>query len=104
MAAGVTFIAPASKLSIGAEVLAACDFDAAVEGGYVAQRDAENAGIGWALPGAGGPLGADGTHERRAFRPRATTRVRLVLRRWWRRRQHQSQKLERAREDLAAVH
>jgi len=40
IAAGVTFIAPASKVYIGAEVLAACDFDAAVEVDYVAQRDA----------------------------------------------------------------
>ena len=40
-AAGVTFIAPASKLYIGADVLAGCDFDAAVEVDYVAQRDAD---------------------------------------------------------------
>lgn len=40
MAAGVTFIAPASKQYIGAEVLAGCDFEAATPAGYVAQRDA----------------------------------------------------------------
>ena len=39
-AAGVTFIAPASKLYVGADVLAACDFDAAEPVDYVAQRDA----------------------------------------------------------------
>jgi transposase len=40
-AAGVTFIAPASKLYIGTEVLAACDFEAATPVGYTAQRDAD---------------------------------------------------------------
>lgn len=40
IAAGVTFIAPASKAYISAEVLAACDYDTAVEVDYVAQRDA----------------------------------------------------------------
>ena len=40
-AAGVTFIAPASKLYIGADVLAGCDYDAAIEVDYVAQRDAD---------------------------------------------------------------
>lgn len=39
MAAGVTFIAPASKNYISAEVLAACDLDAATPVDYVAQRD-----------------------------------------------------------------
>ncbi len=38
--AEVTFVAPASKAYVSAGVLAACDFDAAVEVGYVAQRDA----------------------------------------------------------------
>jgi transposase len=38
--AEVTFAAPASKAYAGAGVLAACDFDAAAEVGYVAQRDA----------------------------------------------------------------
>ena len=37
--AKVSFIAPASKAYVGASVLAACDFDAAVAVGYVAQRD-----------------------------------------------------------------
>lgn len=40
-AAGVTFIAPASKSYVSAEVLAACDFDAAAPVDYVAQRDAD---------------------------------------------------------------
>jgi transposase len=39
--AQVSFIAPASKTYVGADVLAACDFDAAVDVDYVAQRDAE---------------------------------------------------------------
>lgn len=39
IAAGVTFIAPASKQYIGAEVLAACDFNAATPVDHVAQRD-----------------------------------------------------------------
>ena len=39
IAAGVSFIAPASKLYVDAVVLAACDFDAAVPVDYVAQRD-----------------------------------------------------------------
>ncbi|MCA1696028.1 MAG: IS1634 family transposase [Actinobacteria bacterium] len=39
IAAGVTFIAPASKTYIGADVLAACDYDAAAPVDYVAQRD-----------------------------------------------------------------
>ena len=39
IAAGVTFIAPASKTYIGADVLAGCDFDAAGPVDYVAQRD-----------------------------------------------------------------
>lgn len=38
-AAGVTFIAPASKAYVGADVLAGCDLDAAVAVDYVAQRD-----------------------------------------------------------------
>ena len=38
-AAGVTFIAPASKSYVTAETLAACDFDAATPVAYVAQRD-----------------------------------------------------------------
>ena len=38
-AAGVTFIAPASKLYVGADTLAGCDFDAAIPVDYVAQRD-----------------------------------------------------------------
>lgn len=42
-AAGVTFIAPASKMYIGADVLAACDFNEAVEVDHVAQRDADKA-------------------------------------------------------------
>ena len=37
--AGVTFIAPASKAYIGADVLAGCDRDAAVPVDYIAQRD-----------------------------------------------------------------
>ncbi len=40
-AAGVTFIAPASKSYVSAEVLAGCDFDAAAPVDYVAQRDAD---------------------------------------------------------------
>lgn len=39
IAAGVTFIAPASKIYISAEVLAGCDWDAATPVDYVAQRD-----------------------------------------------------------------
>ena len=39
IAAGVTFIAPASKNYIAADVLAACDFDAATRVDYLAQRD-----------------------------------------------------------------
>jgi len=39
MAAGVTFIAPASKTYIGADVLAGCDFNAATPVDYVAERD-----------------------------------------------------------------
>lgn len=40
-AAGVTFIAPAPKSYVSAEVLAACDHDAATPIDYVAQRDAD---------------------------------------------------------------
>jgi hypothetical protein len=40
IAAGVDFIAPASKLYISREVLAACDFDEASTVDYLAQRDA----------------------------------------------------------------
>ncbi len=42
-AAGVKFIAPASKLYVGADVLAGCDYNAAVGVDYVAQRDADKA-------------------------------------------------------------
>lgn len=42
-AAGVTFIAPASKNYVSAEVLAGCDFDTAVPVDYVAQRDTDKA-------------------------------------------------------------
>ncbi|MFN2502927.1 MAG: IS1634 family transposase, partial [Acidimicrobiales bacterium] len=42
IAADVTFIAPASKLYIGPEVLAACDWDAATPVDYVARRDAHH--------------------------------------------------------------
>ncbi|MHB8296565.1 MAG: IS1634 family transposase [Acidimicrobiales bacterium] len=38
--AGVSFIAPASKSYVSAEVLAACDFDAACPVDYLAERDA----------------------------------------------------------------
>jgi transposase len=38
--AEVSFVAPASKAYVGAEVLAACNFDDAVPVSYVAQRDA----------------------------------------------------------------
>ncbi len=38
--AEVSFIAPASKSYVGADVLAACSFDAAVPVDYVAERDA----------------------------------------------------------------
>ncbi|MHB1712326.1 MAG: hypothetical protein ACYCV7_13155 [Acidimicrobiales bacterium] len=41
--AKVSFIAPASKTYVGADVLAACDFDAAVPVDYVAERDANKA-------------------------------------------------------------
>ena len=41
--AKVSFVAPASKSYVGAEVLAACDFDAAVPVDYVAERDADKA-------------------------------------------------------------
>lgn len=41
IAAGITFIAPASKNYIAAEVLAACDLHAAAPVDYVAQRDAD---------------------------------------------------------------
>jgi len=41
--AKVSFIAPASKSYVGADVLAACDFDAAVPVDYVAERDAGKA-------------------------------------------------------------
>lgn len=40
-AAGVTFVAPASKAYVSAEVLASCDYDAAVEVDYVADRDGD---------------------------------------------------------------
>lgn len=40
-AAGVTFIAPASKNYIGADVLAGCDYAAAEPVDYIAQRDAD---------------------------------------------------------------
>jgi transposase len=43
IAAGVSFIAPASKGYIGADVLAGCDWDAATPVDYVAQRDADKA-------------------------------------------------------------
>ncbi len=41
--AEVSFIAPASKSYVGADVLAACDFDAALPLDYVAERDAGKA-------------------------------------------------------------
>jgi len=41
IAAGVTFIAPASKTYIDADVLAACDWEAAAPVDYMAQRDAD---------------------------------------------------------------
>ncbi|MHB8320375.1 MAG: IS1634 family transposase [Acidimicrobiales bacterium] len=41
--AKVSFIAPASKSYVGADVLAACDYDAATAVDYVAQRDADKA-------------------------------------------------------------
>ncbi len=41
IAAGVTFIAPASKSYVSAEVLAGCDWDAATPVDCVAQRDAD---------------------------------------------------------------
>ncbi len=41
--AGVSFIAPASKSYVGADVLAACDFDGAEAVDYVAERDADKA-------------------------------------------------------------
>lgn len=40
VAAGVTFIAPASKLYVDADTLAGCDWDTATPVDYVAQRDA----------------------------------------------------------------
>jgi hypothetical protein len=43
IAAGVSFIAPASKLYVDAEVLAGCDFDTATPVDYVAQRDTDKA-------------------------------------------------------------
>ncbi len=43
MAAQVSFIAPASKSYVGADVLARCDHAAAVAVGYVAQRDQDKA-------------------------------------------------------------
>jgi len=43
IAAGVTFIAPASKNYIGSDVLAGCDFEAATPVDYVAQRDTDKA-------------------------------------------------------------
>jgi transposase len=39
--AEVTFIYPASKSYVGADILAACDFDAAVPVDYAAERDAD---------------------------------------------------------------
>ena len=41
--AGVSFVAPASKVYVGSDVLAVCDFDSAVVVDYVAQRDANKA-------------------------------------------------------------
>jgi transposase len=41
VAAGVSFIAPASKSYVGADVLAACDLDAAEPVDYIAERDAD---------------------------------------------------------------
>jgi transposase len=41
--AKVSFIAPASKTYVGADVLAGCDYDAALPVDYVAQRDADKA-------------------------------------------------------------
>ncbi len=41
--AGVGFIAPASKSYVGADVLAACDLDAAEPVDYIAERDADKA-------------------------------------------------------------
>lgn len=41
--AEVSFIAPASKTYVGADVLAACDFDTALAVDYVAERDADKA-------------------------------------------------------------
>ena len=104
MAAGVTFIAPASKNYVPAEVLAACDFDAATPVGYIAQRDAAKAADqrgryrvledAWTLPA-----------------PRNTKRSGLDLRRVfvWSSADgdaaatSRAKKLERARDDLDAV-
>ena len=43
VAAGVSFVAPASKTYVGADVLAACDLDAAEPVDYIAERDTDKA-------------------------------------------------------------
>lgn len=103
-AAGVTFIAPASKAYIDAATLAACDWEAATPVDYVAQRDADKPADqrgsyrvledAWTLPAPKKRL-RSGLKLRRVFvwssaDADAATKSR-------------TNKLDRARDDLAAV-
>lgn len=103
-AAGVTFIAPASKNYIAADVLAGCDYDAAVEVDYVALRDANKP------PGDRGRYRVLEDHWTLAA-PKNRKHPGLDLRRVFvwssadagAAAQARAKKLDRARDDLAAL-
>jgi transposase len=104
IAAGVTFIAPASKLYVSTEVLAGCDFDAAVPVDYVARRDKTKPAEGrgryrvledaWVMPPPSKVKGS-GLELRRVFVWSSADADAAAKAR--------SNKLERAREDLEAL-
>jgi transposase len=104
MAAGVTFIAPASKNYIGADVLAGCDFDAATPVDYVAQRDTDKTPDGrgtyrvledtWTLP-APRNVKHSGLDLRRVFVWSSADAAAAAKAR--------AKKLDRARDDLDAL-
>lgn len=82
IAAGTTFIAPASKNYIDAATLAACDWDAATPVDYVAQTRRRQAGrSAGQLPGARRHLDHAPAQEVQASRARTAPGVRVVQRR-----------------------
>jgi transposase len=104
IAAGVTFIAPASKLYIDDDILAACDWDTASPVDYVAQRDAGKAAAErgryrvledtWTLP-APKKLNHSGLELRRVFVWSSADGDAAAKAR--------ANKLDRARDDLDAL-